>query len=273
MGKSEKRRTKKKQSNKQDFVRRCNVNSKKQRGQKTEGALQIETQLAIREGGILLKFCFPSIMEAMSIEQIDQEITLHLQSIDSDLSYCFNKITKDVIPYVTRYGQTCEEITNSSAWLKEMFQQSANVQLVTDQSVESAGQVLEPRASLFPKVDHGTDEFHTAQLLGVAGTGNANDDKDTNRGQFQDQDTEEMTLDSAIEKQRKKRKISLQIHQQFNSSSSASSNSSMEKDISANSSPIRMIAADAETGTETNNKIQGQLANPRTVIHFNSKRD
>lgn len=218
-------------------------------------------------------------MDAVNIEQIDQEITLNLQSIDSDLSYCFNKITKDIIPYVTRYGQTCEDITNSSSWLKEMFQQSANVQLVTDQAVESAGQVLEPRTSLFPEVENETDEFHTVdQYPALSQTGVSSAGAPTTKtggsvkqDQFQDQDTDELTQDSAMEKQRKKRKVSLQIHQHFNSSSS--SNSSMENDISANSSPIKTIPPETETGTEKHNKIQGELAKPGTVIHFNSKRD
>lgn len=231
---------------------------------------------------------------AMNLEQIDQEITLHLQKIDSDLAYCFTKITKDIIPYVTQYGQTCEEISYSCAWLKEMFQQSANVQLVTDQGAESAGQVLEPRASLFPEVDNKLDNKANNKVDHQMDNNN-NNNKNNNTtmdgfhtaehplgmgmGMGMGSDTDEMTQDSAMEKQRKKRKISLQIQQQFNSSSSSSSsstNSTLHKDFQENSSPIKMNPVDK--GTETNNTLgkEGNQPGPQpvdgqpTVIHFNS---
>lgn len=199
----------------------------------------------------------------MNIDQLDQEITLHLQSIDSDLSYCFNKITKEIIPYVTRYGQTCEEVMNSSSWLKEMFQQSANVQLVTGPGVETAGKVVEPRASIFPEVENDTDDFHTGEQF--AGVSHSNGTRE-----LHEEDTQEMTEDSAMEKQRKKRKVSLQIQQRYNSSSS---DSSLNKELSESSSPIKMIPMDADRGTETSNEIKAQLVKPGTVIHFNSKRE
>lgn len=233
---------------------------------------------------------------AMNLEQIDQEITLHLQKIDSDLAYCFTKITKDIIPYVTQYGQTCEEISYSCAWLKEMFQQSANVQLVTDQGAESAGQVLEPRASLFPEVDNKLDNKANNKVDHQMDNNNNNNNNNNTTmdgfhtaehplgmgmGMGMGSDTDEMTQDSAMEKQRKKRKISLQIQQQFNSSSSSSSsssstNSTLHKDFQENSSPIKMNPVDK--GTETNNTLgkEGNQPGPQpadgqpTVIHFNS---
>ncbi|SCU94500.1 LADA_0G08900g1_1 [Lachancea dasiensis] len=64
-----------------------------------------------------------------SLERLDQEITLHLQQIDSNLSYCFNKISQDVIPHVTKYGSVCDQVMDSSNWLKIMFQEAGNLQI------------------------------------------------------------------------------------------------------------------------------------------------
>ncbi|KAM3163592.1 Associated with spindles and kinetochores protein 1 [Lachancea thermotolerans] len=68
-------------------------------------------------------------MAEESLERLDQEITLHLQQIDSNLSYCFSKITQDVIPHVTKYGAVCDKAMDSSNWLKVMFQHAGNLQI------------------------------------------------------------------------------------------------------------------------------------------------
>lgn len=61
------------------------------------------------------------------IEKIDQEITLQLQKIDSNLIDCFNKITQDIIPNIKSYSELCEEILDSLDWLTVTFQKSSNV--------------------------------------------------------------------------------------------------------------------------------------------------
>lgn len=68
-------------------------------------------------------------MPEETVEKLDQEITLQLQKIDSNLSYCFSKITKEIIPHVTQYGDVCEEIMDNASWLVTMFQQTGNVDL------------------------------------------------------------------------------------------------------------------------------------------------
>ncbi|AET39592.1 Ask1p Ecym_4558 [Eremothecium cymbalariae DBVPG len=87
-----------------------------------------------------------------TLEQLDQEITLQLQKIDSNLSHCFNKITKEIIPNVTRYGTVCDEALNSCNWLKEMFQKSANVQLSEELPENEQSGTAAPTESIFPLI-------------------------------------------------------------------------------------------------------------------------
>ncbi|SCV03670.1 LAME_0H12288g1_1 [Lachancea meyersii CBS 8951] len=68
-------------------------------------------------------------MAEQSLERLDQEITLHLQQIDSNLSYCFNTITQDIIPHVSQYGSVCDQVMDSCNWLKTMFQEAGNLQI------------------------------------------------------------------------------------------------------------------------------------------------
>ncbi|CEP63924.1 Ask1p LALA0_S09e05556g [Lachancea lanzarotensis] len=68
-------------------------------------------------------------MAEESLERLDQEITLHLQQIDSNLSYCFNTITQDIIPHVSQYGNVCDQVMDSCNWLKTMFQEAGNLQI------------------------------------------------------------------------------------------------------------------------------------------------
>lgn len=201
----------------------------------------------------------------MNADQLDQEITLHLQKIDSDLSYCFTKITKEIIPCVNKYGHTCDNVMDSSAWLKEMFQQSANVQLVADSGPESKGPVLEPRASLFPEVANEGEDYYT---------GNQFAEGDPQREGFSEQenaDDDGVTEDdTTLEKQRKKRKVSLQIQQRFNSSST---DMSINRRMIENSSPVKLMTNEPEAGTDFGSSIKDQLIKAGTVIHFNSKRE
>ncbi|SCU81775.1 LAFA_0C07096g1_1 [Lachancea sp. 'fantastica'] len=68
-------------------------------------------------------------MAEESLERLDQEITLHLQQIDSNISHCFNTITQDIIPHVSQYGNVCDQVMDSCNWLKTMFQEAGNLQI------------------------------------------------------------------------------------------------------------------------------------------------
>ncbi|SCU86274.1 LAMI_0D01222g1_1 [Lachancea mirantina] len=71
----------------------------------------------------------PPAMAEDSLERLDQEITLHLQQIDSNFSYCFSKIAQDIIPNVVEYGAVCDQVMDSCNWLKNMFQEAGNLQI------------------------------------------------------------------------------------------------------------------------------------------------
>ncbi|CUS20519.1 LAQU0S01e08438g1_1 [Lachancea quebecensis] len=98
-------------------------------------------------------------MAEQSLERLDQEITLHLQQIDSNLSYCFGKITQDVIPHVTKYGAVCDKAMDSCNWLKVMFQHAGNLQIdsvTSPQQQQQQQQMPEPAENgslqtLFPE--------------------------------------------------------------------------------------------------------------------------
>lgn len=64
-----------------------------------------------------------------TLEKLDQEITVNLQKIDSNLSFCFHKITQDIIPHVATYSEICERIMDSTEWLGTMFQETGLVNL------------------------------------------------------------------------------------------------------------------------------------------------
>lgn len=63
------------------------------------------------------------------MEQLDQEITLQLQRIDSNLSWCFGKITREIIPCVEEYGVTCDDLADSVSYLGGLFQGTGFVNL------------------------------------------------------------------------------------------------------------------------------------------------
>lgn len=195
----------------------------------------------------------------ISIEQLDQEITLNLQKIDSNLSYCFNTITQEIIPHVTKYGAVCDQVMDSCNWLKEMFQQSGNVELAANtegidsndksatftkvfpetifplasKPTDSSDMLTPPVARL--NVNDSTQEFHTANITATTTTTtgkvlqlpDSSDEENDHKTQQHQQDTNTDDGDgdgdgdgSTVQKQRRKRKMSLLLQRQFDSDSS-----------------------------------------------------
>ncbi|SCW02468.1 LAFE_0F07096g1_1 [Lachancea fermentati] len=240
-------------------------------------------------------------MAEESLERLDQEITLHLQQIDSNLSYCFSKITQDIIPHVTKYGAVCDEVMDSCNWLKVMFQQAGNLQI---DSVARPGspedqQALESHVSegslqtLFPgkprvsadsssvmappvlqkptlSADTGDITTTTGQVLQLPDSSDEEraDDEHTN-------DTVKSSIGddadgSTMQRQRRKRKMSLLLQQQFGSSSSSAVPSPAQltappPDSNLDSSPLR------KTDVGQSESTKKLAAPPGTVIHFSTR--
>ncbi|AGO10531.1 AaceriABR079Cp [[Ashbya] aceris (nom. inval.)] len=137
-----------------------------------------------------------------TLEQLDQEITLQLQKIDANLSACFSKITKDIIPAVARYGAVCDDALSACSWLRELFQKSSDIQLATEPSAPApAPESLFPQAPA-PRAPDVTTEGH---VLAVP----VSSDDEPDDG-------------STLQRQHKRRKLSLQLQQRYGSSSSSS---------------------------------------------------
>lgn len=198
-------------------------------------------------------------MAEQSLERLDQEITLHLQKIDSDLSYCFSKITQDVIPHVTKYGTVCDEAMDSCNWLKVMFQQAGNLQ-IDDMSATSQPQQLPaetadsgpiqtlfpgkprlspasssmlapptaPARSAFPSNKRVSEDLTTTTTGAVLRLPDSSDEELGDGAQGPDLTAQSTNFQSredpdgsTLQRQRRKRKLSLLLQQQFGSSSSS----------------------------------------------------
>lgn len=203
-------------------------------------------------------------MAEETVEKLDQEITLNLQKIDSNLSYCFGKITKQIIPRVARYGAVCEDIMDHSSWLGAMFQQTGSVEL--NMRVPSGGNEssasLPPPETLFPLSSGGRGERPLPVMP------RSDDDAAEAEG-------------STLQRQRRRRKVSLLLQQEFGSSSSAvpspvataqrdgaalrrPDSSTEEYQALIDSSPMKQPEpADADESTK-------QVPRPGTVIHFST---
>ncbi|CCF59943.1 hypothetical protein KAFR_0I01620 [Kazachstania africana CBS 2517] len=130
------------------------------------------------------------------IEKLDQEITLNLQKIDSNFSYCFKKITQNIIPHIRNYSNICDDIIDSTYCLTSIFQKTSDISIV---------EKGKPTDSIFP--DETTQDFNvtsTGQILKVP-----------------DSSDEETHNNSTIQRQSRKRKVSLLLQQEYGSSSSA----------------------------------------------------
>ncbi|QLQ80159.1 hypothetical protein HG537_0D01600 [Torulaspora globosa] len=181
-------------------------------------------------------------MNEETLEKLDQEITLNLQKIDSNLSYCFNRITKQIIPRVTQYGTVCEEIMDHASWLALMFQQTGNVELnVQTGESQAGGEAAQPSDSLFP----------------VAGRDDASRSTESS-----DDDAAE---GSTLQRQRRKRKVSLLLQQEFGSSSSMVPSPALRPDSSITDGYRRMLdSSPVKQPDESTNEVP----KPGTVIHF-----
>lgn len=191
-------------------------------------------------------------MAEETLEKLDQEITLNLQKIDSNLSYCFNRITKQIIPRVTQYGAVCEEIMDHASWLGTMFQQTGSVEL------QAGGTAAPPPPgeTLFPLA--GRDEAsHSVESAAAAAD-----------SVYSSDDAEGSTL----QRQRRKRKVSLLLQQEFGSSSSMVPSPALRPDSSTaggyrgmlDSSPVR------QTEQREPDESTKQVPKPGTVIHFST---
>lgn len=131
------------------------------------------------------------------MEQIDQEITLQLQRIDSNLNHCFVKISREIIPCVEKYGSVCDELVDSVSHLGGLFQGTGDVALQGQENV-----ISEPQASE-------KQEYVEEHVGGVGIKDGINADVDT----LETNSTNDST------RQRRKRKVSLLLQQEYGSSS------------------------------------------------------
>lgn len=187
----------------------------------------------------------PSVEE--QIEKLDQEITLRLQTIDSNLGYCFKKITQDIIPHVRKYSTICDNIIDSTACLTTIFQESGNLNLNSETAKQNVNEQEEGETkndmpdSLLPRttnieLNEGnidlSQDFHTANITStgqVLKLPDSSDEEDevnherftTKRKNADDTNQTEEGNDSTMQRQSRRRKISLLLQQQYGSSSSA----------------------------------------------------
>ncbi|EJS42881.1 ask1p [Saccharomyces arboricola H-6] len=278
------------------------------------------------------------------LEKLDQEITVNLQKIDSNLSFCFNKITQDIIPHVAKYSEVCERIMDSTEWLGTMFQETGLVNLQGN-AVDAAKGKIDSDAGIFPasagnsseefQVPNGpseqapvidanrnthsvftnenTDDFHTANITSTGQVLKLPDSSDednggdvllSSRGQrdLTEEDRDEASNDqdeSTIQRQSRKRKISLLLQQQYGSSSSmvpspiapnkirkqlphenhnsvGIANDNDENGNRIESSPLkqehRLRRADADDDERDEEESTKEVPKPGTIIHFSTNR-
>ncbi|CAR28318.1 hypothetical protein ZYGR_0R00520 [Zygosaccharomyces rouxii] len=122
------------------------------------------------------------------MEQIDQEITLQLQRIDSNLNHCFAKISREIIPCVEKYGSVCDELVDSVSHLAGLFRGTGDVALQGQENVISESQPAEKTEDVEDGINADVDTLET------------NSTNDSTR-------------------QRRKRKVSLLLQQEYGSSS------------------------------------------------------
>ncbi|SJM88616.1 uncharacterized protein ZBIST_4805 [Zygosaccharomyces bailii] len=139
------------------------------------------------------------------MEQLDQEITLQLQRIDSNLSWCFGKITREIIPCVEEYGVTCDELADSVSYLGGLFQGTGFVNLPEKQE----------RGEKTEETEEAEEQQHTGPL--------EQQQQQPSRPPFESSSPptglSDETNDST--RQRRKRKVSLLLQQEYGSSSSS----------------------------------------------------
>lgn len=183
-----------------------------------------------------------------TVEKLDQEITLSLQRIDSNLSYCFNRITKQIIPRVTQYGSVCEEIMDHASWLGSMFQQTGNVDMAVGEPPLLEEQ-RQPAETLFPQPELPRDGPWSAE----------SSDNEEAEG-------------STLQRQRRKRKVSLLLQQEFGSSSSAVPSPRAQQGPRPDSSTTGEYRGliDSSPVKPQPTESTKQVPKPGTVIHFST---
>lgn len=236
-----------------------------------------------------------------TVQKLEQEITLYLQRIDSNFSYCFNKITQDIVPHVREYGVICDNIMDSSSWLLNMFQQTGNVDLnnVDENSAQKMkGELTRPTDTLFPsnnstgnlntnsgvimvpsmpKVNNNkrindsfTEDFHTADITSTGRILKVPDSSDEEDGDDAQEDGDEST----IQRQRRKRKVSLLLQQEYASSSTMASPFVPSKSKRTNFSPSRNDEQNTSMNSSpmkesiSEDESTKEVPKPGTVIHF-----
>lgn len=185
-------------------------------------------------------------MAEETLEKLDQEITLNLQKIDSNLSYCFNRITKQIIPRVTQYGAVCEEIMDHASWLGTMFQQTGSVELQAGGSAAPPP----PGETLFPVA--GRED--ASQTESAAAAADSSDDAEG----------------STLQRQRRKRKVSLLLQQEFGSSSSMVPSPALRPDSSTAGGYRGMLDSSPVRSQQEPDESTKQVPKPGTVIHFST---
>ncbi|SMN17774.1 similar to Saccharomyces cerevisiae YKL052C ASK1 Essential subunit of the Dam1 complex (aka DASH complex) [Maudiozyma saulgeensis] len=204
------------------------------------------------------------------IEKLDQEITLRLQTIDSNFSYCFRKITQDIIPHVRQYSDICDRIIDNTAVLTTLFQESGNLTLhrneLEDTKIEKTKEPVQAvTTNIVP--DTTTQEYHTANITStgqILRLPDSSDDEDndnnaelgtvtTHTTEQQDSMLTDIHDDSTTQRQSRKRKVSLLLQQEYGSSSSAlpSPVTKYQKPAhsTTNSSPLKQSQANENDDT------------------------
>lgn len=141
------------------------------------------------------------------MEQLDQEITLQLQKIDSNLNHCFAKISREIIPCVEKYGSVCDEIVDNVSYMGGLFRGTGEVTLQGQENIMGESQI------------GGTAAASSANSSGgvAAETGEASEGGGT--GIDAEMDTLETNSTNDSTRQRRKRKVSLLLQQEYGSSS------------------------------------------------------
>ncbi|CCK68381.1 Ask1p KNAG_0A07280 [Huiozyma naganishii CBS 8797] len=152
-----------------------------------------------------------------TVEELDQEIVAELQRIDANFGHCFARLTRDVIPRVRRYGELLDEVLQGTRWLAELFQHTAEVNLLGPGEDTSGAPVAGGGTSIFPEDAPNTTS--TGQILQFP---DSSDDEAERVAPPPSASTEDDDAGgSTLQRQSKKRKISLLLQQEYASSSSA----------------------------------------------------
>ncbi|KAL6947111.1 hypothetical protein ACO0QE_001980 [Hanseniaspora vineae] len=85
----------------------------------------------------------------MEVEQLDQQITLELQTIDNNILEISNIITTKIQPVVQSFNEKFENILHNAEFHKKMFQAAGNLKDLSYMTVSQKNSALK-RASLHP---------------------------------------------------------------------------------------------------------------------------